>query len=238
MSAPVLERPRVDFGDRFARRKRRFRVAIGVLVALLLAGAVWLVWLSPVLAVASVRVVGAEGPPAQVVLDAAGVPLDVPLARVDTGAAQARVLDLPWVLSVEVRRGWPREVVIAVTPRAPIANLIDGQRRSVVDAEGVVFEAPQSVPRKLPSVRATGVALVSAMEVLAALPDDLARRVVSLSATTRDNVDLHLRSGDLVHWGSSDQALQKAEVLRAVMHRKADVYDVTAPELPTTFRSR
>ena len=30
----------------------------------------------------------------------------------------------------------------------------------------------------------------------------------------------------------------KAEVLRALLDRRADVYDVSAPELPTTFRSR
>ena len=28
------------------------------------------------------------------------------------------------------------------------------------------------------------------------------------------------------------------EVLRALLNRKAEVYDVSAPELPTTFRAR
>jgi hypothetical protein len=30
----------------------------------------------------------------------------------------------------------------------------------------------------------------------------------------------------------------KAQVLRALLRRKADIYDVTAPELPTTFKAR
>jgi cell division protein FtsQ len=72
--------------------------------------------------------------------------------------------------------------------------------------------------------------------VLQSLPPDLRDRVVSLSATTRDDVDLILRSGDEVRWGSADQAEMKAEVLRVLLKRKADMYDVSAPELPTTFR--
>ena len=51
-----------------------------------------------------------------------------------------------------------------------------------------------------------------------------------------DDVDLHLKSGVLVHWGSAEQAAAKTEVLLALLRHKADVYDVSAPELPTTFR--
>jgi cell division protein FtsQ len=76
------------------------------------------------------------------------------------------------------------------------------------------------------------------MTALASLPPDLARKVVSVSATTRDDIELTLRSGDRVRWGSAEQPDVKAEVLRALMNRKADIYDVAAPELPTTFRAR
>jgi len=62
--------------------------------------------------------------------------------------------------------------------------------------------------------------------------------LVSLTATTLDDVTLTLRSGDTVRWGSAEQPEFKAEVLHALMKRKADVYDVAAPELPTTFRAR
>jgi cell division protein FtsQ len=76
------------------------------------------------------------------------------------------------------------------------------------------------------------------MGVLAALPPDLAARVVSVGASTRDDVTLTLRSGALVRWGSVDQADFKAEVLRALLRQKRLMYDVSAPELATTFRVR
>jgi cell division protein FtsQ len=51
-------------------------------------------------------------------------------------------------------------------------------------------------------------------------------------------VEFTLRSGAVVRWGSQDQADFKADVLRALLRDKQDLYDVSAPELPTTFRTR
>ncbi len=249
MTAPTVTRPERsrsgrasdDLSDRRPRRRRRLRVAVVVLAVLLAAAAAWVIWFSSVLAVKDVRVVGVDGPRVQAVLDAAAIPAGVAMARMDADTPQRAVLALSWVQSAEVRRGWPTEVVIAVTPRVPIAGIASAggtSGRSAVDAQGVVFEPVGALPKGLPTVSAEGVGLTSAMAVLASLPADLAPRVVSLSATTRDSVDLTLRSGDLVHWGSAEQAEAKAQVLRALMRRKADVYDVSAPEVPTTFRAR
>lgn len=240
MTAPVVEREVAPAPTLTARRPRRrwLRVGLVLLGALLVAVAVWAVWFSSLLAAASVRVLGVEGARAEAALAAAAVPVGMPLARIDTAPAERAVRALPWVLDAEVRRGWPSEIVLAVTPRVPIAVFVDGAGRSGVDAEGVVFPVAGALPKGLPTVTADGVGLTASMAALATLPPDLGRRVVSVSATTRDDIELTLRSGDVVRWGSADQPELKAEVLRALMERKADVYDVAAPEVPTTFRAR
>ncbi len=209
---------------------------IALLLLLVAAAMVWLVWFSPVLQVRDVRVLGVEGPRAQEVLAVAAVPTGVPLARIDAAAAQERLGSLPWVATAEVRRGWPNEVVIAVTGREPVAVLASDPKRMAVDAEGVSFVSSTPLERGLPRITAEGDALVAAVSVLESLPDDISERVVSIRATTRDDVDLILRSGDEIRWGSANQAEAKAEVLRVLLTRKADMYDVSAPELPTTFR--
>jgi cell division protein FtsQ len=239
MSAPTVERSVtevVDLSDPRPRRRRRRRVALVIVLILLAVAAVWTVWFSSILSVRQVRVVGADAAMADAALAAAAVPTGVPLARIDAARAERAVDALPWVAAAEVRRGWPSEVVVAVTPRVPIA--VRSGTRSVVDADGVAFDAVGPLPKDLPKVTAEGVALAEAMAVLSSLPPDLARRVVAVSATTRDDVDLTFRSGDLIRWGSAGQAEFKAEVLRALMQRRADLYDVSAPELPTTFRAR
>lgn len=237
MSAPTIDQPvaTVDFRDRSGRRRRLVRALVIVLIASLFAAAVWVVGFSTVLAAKEVRVIGVEGVAADQVRSVAAIPVGVPLARIDTGRAQAAVLALPWVATADVRRGWPGEVVIAVEARVAIAAL-EGSA-DAVDATGTAFAPLGRVDPALPRVRATGVGLATAMAVLSGLPDDLARRVALVAATTRDNVELTLRSGALVRWGSQDQADFKAEVLRALLREKRDMYDVSAPELPTTFRS-
>lgn len=225
---------------RARRRSRGRRWLVAALLLVIGAGSVWLVWFSSVLASQRVLVLGVQGARADAVLARADLPLGVPLARIDTASAERAVADVPWVADVEVRRGWPNEVVVAVTPRTPAAVLATrgASPRTAVDAQGMSFESAGPLPRSLPRVDAEGAALAESMAVLSTLPPDLAARVVTVRATTRDDVTLTLRSGDLVRWGSRDQAEFKAEVLRALMKRKALVYDVSAPELPTTFRPR
>ena len=230
------------------RRQLRRRVAIGVAVlgsALVAGGLAWLFWFSSVFAVTSVRVVGVDGAAGSAVLASANVPLGVPLARLDADAAASQVRSLLWVMSVEVRRGWPHEVVIAVEPKVALARLATGQS---VAADGTSFTTPKGAMPVvtdsgaavagpvLPTVSAQGDALTQAMAALASLPVDLAARVKFVSASTRDDIDFTLRGGDLVHWGSAEKSVEKVQVLRALLVHSAAIYDVTSPELPTTWK--
>lgn len=197
---------------------------------------VWIVWFSSVLSAREIRVVGAEGGAAERVVRTAAISQGEPLARMNADAAAARVLEIPWVADAEVRRGWPSEVVIAVSQRTPVAKIIGtGQ---VVDVEGAVFDLPGRLPDGLPTVRADGEALVEAMSVLRELPDDLQRRVRVISATTRDDVSFVLGNGTTIRWGSAERGDLKAQVVTALLPRRARMIDVTAPELPTTFAER
>jgi len=224
--------------DRRAQRRRRLRRTIAVIVVMIGIFTVWMVWFSPVLSVQRVEVVGVEGAAATEVLELAQVPLGVPIARLDTNAPLQRVLTLQWLAAAEVRRGWPSQVVIAVEPRTAVARTkVDGQWLGV-DSQGVAFTPPAPLGKGLIEVAGIGVALRAGVEVLDSLPADLLGRVSSVSATTRDDVELTLNSGALVRWGSADESDFKSQVLTALLARRAQVYDVSAPELPTTFNER
>src|SRR5699024_6814876 len=99
--------------QRFAARARRARLhrmaRIGV--AVLTVGTVgalgWVVGWSDVLAVDDVRVSGAQEPLSTTVVDAAEVPIGMPLIRIDTDGIAARVSAVPEVADVSVSRSWP-----------------------------------------------------------------------------------------------------------------------------------
>lgn len=226
--------PIVDIDDHRGGRRPRWRMwlAIGGLI-LVIGVVVWLVWFSSVLTVRDVRVVGATGKGADQVMAQAAVPMGQPLARVDSDAIAARIAAIDWVGDAEVRRGWPTEIVLAVQERTAIAEQSDTGKG--IDDAGAAFDAPGKLPKGLVVIDARDEGLTAAVGVLTSLPADLRTRVVRMRASTRDDVELTLRSGAIVRWGSVDQADVKAQVLAALLARRARMYDVTAPELPTTF---
>jgi cell division septal protein FtsQ len=214
-------------------RKRIVTVLALLLVVLLAGGAVFAVWFSNLLDVERVRVIGAGRE--EEVLASAAIDVGVPIARVDTIGVQQRVSEIPWVRTVDVRRGWPSEIVIAVTEREAVARKMSGGGAQGVDAEGVVFAPQAELPEDLIVVTADGPALLASVEVLQALPPEIKGRVTRVAASTRDDVRLHLKSGSIVRWGSAQEPEFKSQVLLALLPRRARVYDVSAPQLPTTL---
>lgn len=214
--------------------KKTWKWLIASAVVVLAIAAVWLFAFSNVFAVKDVSVVGAEGNLADVVLAAGAVPVGEPLATLDANAIAERIRTVPQVASVEVRRGWPNAVVLAVEQRVPVAVARTSTGLMLVDVTGTPFEQVASAPPGLLTIEAEGVGLETAVQVVDGLPVELADRVTSVTATTRDDVVLTLKSGATVRWGSSEQSEFKAQVLTTLLAQKAKAYDVSAPELPTT----
>jgi cell division protein FtsQ len=203
----------------------------------------WLLWGSPVLAVRTVQVDGVTTLPAAQVREIAGVAEGTPLLRVDVTAARDRVAQLPQVDSVEVARGWPSTVVITVVERKPVAVVGQPGRRSLVDADGVLFDTitgdapagvvPLDVADPGPDDRPT----MAALGALGALPDAVRERVSSARATSAEDVSLTLEDGTVVRWGTAAGTSDKAAALTAVLDQiaadaldPAGTIDVSTPD--------
>ncbi len=221
------------------QRQRRWRVVVIMAVLALVGCAVWAVWFSSLLSVQRVSVIGlsTEGElvGGQEVRSAASIALGTPIAQLDTNAAQGRIAQLPWVDTVEVRRAWPNDIVIAVSERIPIAVLEDEDVKRGIDARGNVFDPPGGLWLTDPVIRGQEDSIVEAVDVVSSLPDDLLRRVRVIQAVSVDDIRLELGNESIVRWGNADEAEFKAEVLRSLLPRRAASYDVSAPSLPATF---
>ncbi|MCW2791113.1 MAG: cell division protein FtsQ [Nocardioides sp.] len=243
-TVPPAERTTARSRRRFARRQWarrwlawRYVVAVLLLVALV-AGTVWAVFFSSFLAVQGVRVDGLHDLRAGQVRAAADVPMGEPLARVDLDGIRRRVESLAGVRSADVTREWPDQVRVTVVERVAIAVVEIGGRIRGMDADGVVFrdytQAPAGLPRVQTSSGTRSDALQEAARVIAALPADLARIVDHVGVQTVDQIELVLRDGRVVVWGSADESSVKARVLAALLQHPARTYDVSVPEQPTT----
>jgi cell division protein FtsQ len=224
------------------RRGKRHPLLVAALVPLVLATAAWVLWASPLLAVRAVQVDGVRMLSAAEVREAAGVTTGTPLLRVDVDAAASRVRRLPQVASAAVSRGWPDRVVVTVRERVAVAVVDSDGHLSLVDATGVLFDTvtgdpprgvvPLQVSHPGPSDPATRAGLAA----IAALPSALRTDIRGVSATTGQDVTLHLADDTTVLWGDGDGSAAKAAALTGLLAQiakgtldGAGTIDVSAP---------
>jgi cell division protein FtsQ len=216
-----------------------------LLTAGVVGSAAWLVFFSPVLGVRSIDIVGNVTVSAETIEKQAGVARLHPLATVNLAGVEAKVMAIRQLASAKVDRVWPGTLRIEVVEREPIAAVPvpgpqgqAGGRMALIDKQGVVIEVKERAPSLVPVLKVDrpGVgdpATMAALQVIQSLPADLDGRVRQVSATSAEGVSLSLSDGRTVVWGGIDRGADKARVLATLLRRKADVYDVSSPDVVT-----
>ncbi|MBO0832221.1 MAG: FtsQ-type POTRA domain-containing protein, partial [Actinobacteria bacterium] len=176
---------------------------------------------------------------AAAVRSVAAIPHGTPLARVDTAGVARRVERLTPVLSARVSRSFPDTVVITVVQRTPALAVAQAGRFALVDADGVTVMMASRRPAAMPLLTAPPAVLRGSQAVRAAavvvrtLPETVARRVKSVSASA-SSVTLHLLGGITVIWGGPGHARQKAAELDVLLPTHARFVDVSDPNAAVT----
>jgi cell division protein FtsQ len=165
--------------------------------------------------------------------------------RVDVSDVERAVLNaVPGAARAEVQRVPPSTLRVGLVLRKPVMTYVDrgAGTRAWVDDQGAVFNVGAKRAKGTPTVTLGGsvsrsdreVALRDAAQVVAALPRDLRVRLRSLTVRSRDDIRFTLFGATEVRWGGPDDTARKAQVLQALLGVDAKVYDVSAPDLPTT----
>ncbi len=222
----------------------------------------WIIFASPVFAVRQVEVSGVGLLTEHEVLLAAGVPLGLPLTRVDTGEVHERVAKLAAAESVEVTRGWPSTLRIAVAERVPVAAVKQGNAFQVFDRFGVAFlmaasapaqtvevvlpqttsaatpgttpgTTPGSAPETAPESMPADRAMRDALRVIASLTTELREQMVRLVVNGPAGIQLVLQKDRMVTWGDAEESELKAKVATALLTQRGKRIDVSVPEIVT-----
>jgi cell division protein FtsQ len=224
-------------------RQRRLRAALPWVVAagvLAVAGALtWMVYGTSVLGVRHVKVVGVQLIAPLQVEEAAAIPPDQPLARVDLDAVRARVRGIPAVDRVTVKRGWPSTLVVEVVERTPVAAVPSAPGRlTLIDASGVPYREVAQAPDGLPLVRTStpgpsDLNTRSALKVLGALSPELREQLVAISVAAPAQIKLELSKSRTVVWGDDTESDTKSQVATALLKKASKEIDVSAPLVAT-----
>ena len=235
--------------ERRAARRRYIavRVAAALAVVALVGAGIWAVFYSPLLALdinqvvmSGVGTTVSQDQVTAVVAAQAGRPLP----RVSTGDIEQQLLDITQVADVTVSRVWPRGLSIDIEPRLPQAAVQFEGGYALVDLDGVqVAHVAQldQVPAGLPVIE-VGLdtddipALQAAVSLLDQLPDHIRDQILSISASTRDDVRTVMEAGHEVVWGDDQRVALKAAAYLSLreLAPQATVFDVSSPDSPVT----
>ncbi len=216
-------------------RKHRL---ITFLAILLIAGLAYLLGWSNVFTIKEISYTGAPTKSSEaIVKNLAQIEVGERLARIETRKIAGRIQTLPWVDNADLSRNWiSGKIVIAVTPRLPIATF-NGQ---LMDASGKRFELPGGYKSKLPSVLAKDAKSgLAAITLFTKLPSDFSTRTSAFTATSPDNIYFKITEGNrslMVIWGAGDEIDLKLKVYKALValkeNSKIRKIDLTEPHSP------
>lgn len=232
----VTEAPSEKVEERRRPPHRRLLIASGALVGMGAVGVYLAGWTS-VMGVNSVEVDGATSISADQLIATAGIAQGTPMMRVDLRAATSRLADLPQLASVDVRRVWPRTVVLSVTERQAVAMQRAEDGWDLIDANGIAFAVASPKPKDLPTLEKSQdeVANTAMMRALSGMSPEIRSKVASVSATSPNAIQLVMRKSDaVVFWGSADASDYKSAVLSVLLSTDAGWYDVSDPDIPTS----
>lgn len=196
-----------------------------------------LLYFTPIMSARNVEVSGLAEIPQEEVLTAAAVAPGTPLLQVDTDAVAERVATIRRVATARVQREYPSTLRITIVERVPVVvkDYPDGPH--LFDRDGVDF-ATGPAPLALPYLDADNPgprdpATRAALDVMMALPPDVAAQVGRIAAPSVASITLTLTDGRIVVWGTDDRTQEKALKLAALLTQPGTTYDVSSPDLPT-----
>ncbi|WGW13313.1 FtsQ-type POTRA domain-containing protein [Saxibacter everestensis] len=224
-----------------ARRRKRRNIWITIAAAAALLGLAAVAFFSPVLACKSVTVTGTDR------LDQAEVRKSVseeyqgtPLPRLTAKSVGEFVAEAyPLAASVRVDKQWPHGLRVRVVERQPIAALRAKSGFDLVDGTGFTVDTVAKAPKGLPvldvNVRSAGVkAVTAALIATSSLTEDLQKDLKTVSAKSATSVELTMKSGTRIRWGSAEESDLKAKVAGELLKQKPEYIDVSVPKAPTT----
>ncbi len=248
-------RPAVAIDPRLRQRRievireqgrRRLRILVGVVSAIVAVGLAWVVIESPVYDVDHIRVSGSTHTPAPEIDAASGIRLRDALLFVNVGRATSRIEALPWVAKAVVHKKFPGSVTVAITERVPVAwARTSPAAGALVDASGRVLGPAPTPPTGVIEVTGLGAPPVPGLRVtdavvvhaLTRLDPSLASRVVS-AAWARGELTLHLATGPEIRLGPPEQLGAKSASAEVVLARPEAAHvayvDVRVPAAPVT----
>lgn len=197
-------------------------------------------FVTPMLAIEQIRVVGNERIKASAVMGAMEELVGKPLTTVSQDQVAQLLSDFPLIETFALQAEPPHTLTVKVRERQPVVTLLRGGKNYLYDAAGVkISEA--AAGDSYPYLRLAGdptkdPKFETAVEVLLSLPVKTYKQVFSIEVSEQKTTRLVLKKTDIkVIWGNTEKALLKSEVLQSLIAtglKNNVTIDVSSPNAP------
>ncbi len=225
---------------------RRWRIPAFLFIAVVVLGSIALAAIQgPLLHAETIRVHGLDHLSRAEALRIAGIGSSTNVVTLDAQAAERRLEADPWVASATITKELPTTLDVNVREHTAVAvTTLNGVLRLVAEDGSLldVANPATAYPRIVdadPSGPEPSAPLVSgAARALAAMPTVLQRQVAQVAILVDGELQVDLRSGAQISYGTPDELTDKAEALGALLRwagaqgtplRSADVGVPSAP---------
>ena len=227
---------------RFTKRSRtRRNIIITVAaIALFVVAFVAVGIFTPLLSVRQVAVTGVQRADEEAIVESLNQLQGRPLAQVTDSDVAALLQPYVLVQSYSVRTEPPSKLIVDIVERVPVGAVESQGSVVIVDAIGTELWRTDALPKDIPQIKSGGIGtpgFTAATAASLALHDSFRARVQTVTARSLDSVELTLRDGTRVVWGSAENSERKAQVLEALVAATDGTpryYDVSSPDNPVT----
>ncbi len=227
-------------------RKRRYRNAPGILLAVVLIGLLgYLLGWSKALEIRTIEISAAGN---EAIVTPILIPKDLhvglPIARVSSQRIEHDLAQLTWIERIKVDRHWfAHDVKIFITEHHPIAQYVDSQGATeYFDSKGYNFMSPNP-PTGIPIINFAIVGTESRSAIatfLSQTPADLTSNLLSLSVDQQNQINLSTSISGYtqlaISWGVATNIPLKVSVLRHLLalpeNREIFSVDLSNPLTP------
>lgn len=244
---PKIQNRRRKVAGAKNKRKLRWKLYPPIFLLLLGGATIWLLFYSPFLDLNKVQISGLTRTAPQEVSQITDQLLGDPIINANIADARQQILELPWVLDVEISRSWSDgRLNVSILERDPIAVLAAGTGYQLLDIEGKVLEtlpAQQDFPRievfGLAETRSgwyetAQPALTVAKELLQS--SDVSAKVQSVVQDEKGKLFLRLTTGGWVYLNDTRELNSKLRSMEAVLDevqiKCTQILDINSPLAP------
>ncbi|GAA1819877.1 cell division protein FtsQ/DivIB [Nesterenkonia flava] len=232
------------------KRRRRGLMLLGGVFALLLA-LVATLYFSPLLSIRHIEITGND-----LLTDARAQELvselyGTPLPQVGTREVSRMLEDESVVAEVDSTAELPHTLHITLVEHPPVAEVHEEDAVRFYNEHGqIIREFPGHEAMQAEGYPTAEISSEAALEdqavfdtivsVLGQLPEEAREATETATAGSIDSVQLQLRDGRTIIWGSDDQGQEKAAVLQAILASDAEEFtdvetiDISTPLTPVT----